>query len=125
MTVQNKLKRVLALLLEAAARDPKLSAALEQVLSGDSVVRETSKSRVPRNRRRPAVLDPFVVIKEGVETLRARLEQLDMDALKDIVSEYVMDPRRLVARWKDQNRVIEHILMTVNFRSKKGDAFRK
>jgi hypothetical protein len=35
-----------------------------------------------------------------------------------------MDPRRLVMRWKDVERVQAHIVATTVQRSRKGDAFR-
>jgi len=77
-----------------------------------------------RGRRAPAVLDPIEVIHNGFWALRRRLEDLDLEQLKDIVAQYGMDPSKLVMKWKDRERVIERILDVSQSRSTKGDAFR-
>jgi hypothetical protein len=43
-----------------------------------------------------------------------------VDQLQDIVSEYGMDPGRVVAKWKSSERIAE----TVVARAQKGNAFR-
>lgn len=53
-----------------------------------------------------------------------RLGELDVEALKDIVAEHGMDPGKLVLKWKIKERILEHIISTVQARSKKGDALR-
>jgi hypothetical protein len=49
---------------------------------------------------------------------------LDLEQLRDVVAEYRMDPNKLVMKWKDRERVIEHIATTAASRGRKGDAFR-
>lgn len=56
--------------------------------------------------------------------LRSKLDELDIEALKDIVSEYGMDSANLVLKWKKPERVRDHIFVTVQSRARKGDAFR-
>lgn len=76
-------------------------------------------------RRPPAKLDPFKAAGEaGFDGLRVQLEELDLEELRNIVAQFDMDPRRLVMRWKDADRVREHIESTTAQRSRKGDAFR-
>jgi hypothetical protein len=76
-------------------------------------------------RREPAKLDPFKILAEGGEhALIARLAELDQEELRDIVAQYGMDPRRLVMKWRDSERIREHIMVTTVQRSRKGDAFR-
>jgi len=76
-------------------------------------------------RRTPAQLDPFKVLADGSEQdLKARLADLGLEDLRDIVAQFAMDPRRLVMKWKDAERVREHIVATTAQRSRKGDAFR-
>ena len=71
-------------------------------------------------RRSPGVFDPFVVMKEGEEALRARLMQLDVEHLKDIVAEHAMDSTKLAMKWKTPERLVELIISTVRGRLAKG-----
>jgi len=78
-----------------------------------------------RGRRAMPVLDPFEVYREGPDALLGRLGELDLEQLRDVVAHYGMDPRRLVMKWKRRERVVAHIVETVQVRSRKGDAFRR
>ncbi|TAM79774.1 MAG: hypothetical protein EPN47_18440 [Acidobacteria bacterium] len=127
MKTEDKLKRVFVLLVEAVRSDPTLAAEIDRVLDSGSTPAKPSPSprtRAPRNRREPAALDPYSVYEEGEGTLRARLGELDVEALKDIVAEYGMDQSALVLKWKKKDRILDHIVNTVQTRSRKGDAFR-
>ena len=77
-------------------------------------------------RREPAKLDPFKVLADSQHEpdLLARLADLSLEELRDIVAQFGMDPRRLVMKWKDAQRVRKHIVATTAQRSRKGDAFR-
>jgi len=79
-----------------------------------------------RNKREPAVLDPieFVALKGEIE-LKAALNELDIERLKNIVSQFRFDSSRLVMKWKDKDRIIEHIVKSAQSRDQKGDVFRK
>src|SRR5262249_40895852 len=76
------------------------------------------------NRRHPSVVDPTAEINRGEAHLRDLLAPLDLEQLRDVVADHRMDPNKLVLKWKDRNRVIDHILETAAARTKKGDAFR-
>lgn len=52
------------------------------------------------------------------------LNELDIDPLKDIVSQYAMDHAGSVMRLKTKSKVIDHILAIVRSRAQHGDAFR-
>jgi hypothetical protein len=81
--------------------------------------------RAPRpHRRARAVLDPISLVKVSEFVLRRRLDELEIEQLKDIVAQYGMDPSKLVMKWKDASRIAEHILETSMVRATKGDAFR-
>lgn len=123
MKTEDKLKKVFSLMLEAVKRDPELAHEIERELGLVPAAHAPSPSP-PRNRRKPAAFDPFVVFAEGEVALRARLQGLDTDGLLDIVAEHGMDPGKLVRKWKSQDRLIDHIVATVQARSRKGDAFR-
>jgi hypothetical protein len=75
-------------------------------------------------RRDPPVLDPFEIYRADPDALPGRLSDLDLERLRDVVAAYGMDPRRLVMKWKTADRVVAHIVETVQARSRKGDAFR-
>ena len=76
-----------------------------------------------RRRRAPSVLDPVDVAKaHGKDALRGRLAELDIERLKDIVSQYAMDARAM--RWTKRDRVIDLIVDMSDRRARKGDAFR-
>jgi hypothetical protein len=76
------------------------------------------------NRRQKAVIDPFAIHRSDPDTLRPTLEALNIEQLKDIVSQYAMDPRRLALKWKSSDRLVELITTVVEQRARKGDAFR-
>jgi hypothetical protein len=119
----DKLKKLFSLLLKTAQTDPNLRAEIEQLWAeGESTSNQIAPH--PRGRRKSAPFDPFVVHQAGETALQARLAELDIEALKDIVAEYGMDPAKLVLKWKSKERMLEHILSTVSARVKKGDAFR-
>ena len=40
------------------------------------------------------------------------------------MADYRMDPSKLAMKWKDRERVIDHIVATAVERGQKGDAFR-
>jgi len=127
MRTENKLKRVFALFLEAVKRDPNLASDIDRVLgqtTSSSQPPSATRTSFSSNRRKPAAFDPFVVYQEGEAALHARLGELDVEALKDIVAEQGMDSAKLVLKWKTPERIVNHIVSTVRSRSKKGDAFR-
>jgi hypothetical protein len=115
-------------ILAAASEDPVLAERALRRLHADPkladlVVMPPGLKRT--GRRAPAKLDPFKILAEsGEHALTARLAELNQEELRDIVAQYGMDPRRLVMRWKDSERLREHIVVTTVQRSRKGDAFR-
>ncbi len=125
MNTEDKLKKVFSLLISAVKKDPSLAAEIDGLLGFEAGTPDSSilPSR-SRNRRKPAPFDPFGIYEQGEAALRIRLGELDVEALKDIVAEHGMDPGKLVLKWKTKERILEHILSTVQARSKKGDAFR-
>jgi hypothetical protein len=127
MKAENRLKRIFGLLLEAVKKDPNLASEIDRALGHtNGSIEGASTPRAPSSskRRKPAAFDPFIVYEQGEPALRVRLAELDVEALKDIVAEHGMDPAKLVAKWKTRDRIMDHIVNTVQARSKKGDAFR-
>jgi hypothetical protein len=71
------------------------------------------------------MIDPFAVYNDGGEAgLRERLASLDLEQLRDIVSEHGMDYDKLAMKWKTPERVVERIVDRVVTRLAKGSAFR-
>ena len=78
-----------------------------------------------KRKRMPSVLDPYAVARqEGETALRARLANLDVDQLKDLVHDYGMDYDHRAMRWTDQQRLIGRIIDRVDFGTTQGSAFR-
>jgi len=95
----------------------------QTLLSSDSGALPQSNKR--RSFRNPAILDPFLIHKnQGNNELKQRLEELEVEQLKDIIAEYGLDSSRRALAWKKSERLIELIVKTVNSRARKGDVFR-
>lgn len=115
-------------LLDAATDDPALAErALRRLRADPKLVHlvDMPPGLKRTGRRPPAKFDPLKVAGEaGLDGLRAQLGELDLEELRNIVAQFGMDPRRLVMKWKDADRVRAHIESTTAQRSRKGDAFR-
>jgi hypothetical protein len=115
-----------------ASRARKLFAELEPLMDHDpalarrvvDALRKINPETKSSNRRQKAVIDPFAIHRDDPESLRPTLETLNVEQLKDIVSHYAMDPRRLALKWKTSDRLVELIITVVEQRARKGDAFR-
>src|SRR6266403_735466 len=75
-----------------------------------AATKSTPASDRPKNRRTAATLDPVELAGLGEDTLRSRLSGLTVAQLQDIVSDYAMDPGRLVTKWKTPERIIDRIV---------------
>ena len=134
MSLRTILRDLAAVVSDEAERNPEFSERLQAVLQLTAVPaagrshfaprRAMSEPRRAANRRPPAVLNPIELALQGEAALRARLEPLTLDQLKDIVADYGMDQDKLVMKWRTSQRVIERIVETAVRRAHKGDAFR-
>lgn len=136
MNLRNTLNRLIRVVLEEAERNPDFEAALNVALDSTSSKPKPSRAEMlgqaedgeakrGKNRRAPAALDPVQIARDGEQALRAALEKLSLDQLRDIVAEYGMDPGRLVMKWNTPERVIDRIVEISITRAHKGSAFRK
>jgi hypothetical protein len=120
------LRRLFDEIIAEAERRPdfgrRLAAALGQP-SLEGVIPPLRGKR--RNRREPGVFDPFELFAQGEHTLRQALEGLDIDQLKDIVSEHAMDSAKLALKWRSPTRLVDLIVSTVRTRIEKGEAFKR
>lgn len=141
MNVAQQLRRLFDAVVAEAERSPAFARRLEEALTAmapaapaatpqmtaTTPTPSTAPATVAKRRggRRPAgALDPFVVYQAGEGMLRARLSELTLDQLKDVVAEHGMDPSKLAMKWKKPERLVDLIVATVRERLEKGDAFR-
>lgn len=120
------LEHVLQAISDEAEHNPTFAFKIAEALRLDARAHanEGSVRGQQRNKRMKAALDPYAVITEGIEVLKARLSSLEVDQLKDIVSEHSLDASRLVLKWRTKERLIAFIVNTVRMRVEKGDVFR-
>lgn len=125
MSEDPRVDAVIKIIAAYAHRDPKFLADLERALEVAPKRQQPASTRGRSNRRPPAVVDPFEVLRiNGVEGLRDQLAALSLDQLRDIVAEYRVEPYTLAMKWKTRSRVIDLIVDTIEQRSRKGEAFR-
>lgn len=124
MKLRTKLLGLAKAIADAAERDTELAEQLDAIFEGKAKPEPRSSAR-PKNRRAPAIIDPVAIAREGEDALRARLEPLTLEQLRDIVADYRMDPGKLVMKWKDASRVRDRIVETSLSQASKGDAFRR
>lgn len=129
MSVRKTLSALTQAIAAEAERNPDFRVRLEHALSvsrpsttGPGL--EVGGPKRKGGRRTPAVLDPVELARQGEGALRARLANLELERLRDIVAQFGMDPGKLVMKWKDSNRVIDRIVEVSLARATKGDAFR-
>lgn len=75
------------------------------------------------NRRSPAKIDPFALCEQGEEILRTAFKTLDIEELKDVIAANGMDTARLAMKWKDRERLENHIVEMTQQRAARGSAF--
>lgn len=126
MNLRKILSALISAIADEAEKNEPFRANIERILgTGDlSQVGAQEKGLKRGGRRAPAILDPVELAGQGESVLRARLDTLSLDELRDIVAQYGMDPGKLVMKWKDLGRVRDRIAELALLRATKGDAFR-
>jgi hypothetical protein len=104
--------------------DRRLDSEPELARRVSEALRRASEAPRSSNRRAAAALDPTALHRKDPGGLRPALEGLELDQLKDIVSQYAMDPSKLALKWKRPERLIDLICSVAEQRARKGDAFR-
>jgi hypothetical protein len=145
MSLDNTLKALFDLIRDEAKRSAEFRNRLETLLDAKGQSRRSATPITPAaqtsakqsstggavpqgnkrgNRRPPALVDPIAESDRGEEYLRGKLAALTLEQLRDVIADFRMDPSKLVMKWKDRDRVIDHIVTTALNRRQKGDAFR-
>lgn len=122
-------KKVSACIADEITNNDEFANRLGLILEENLVKAKSSKAESVNtkshkgNRRRPAKINPFILLEQGAEVLKRALEALDIEELKDVIAENGMDTAKLAMKWKDGNRLINHIIDTTQRRSSRGEAF--
>ena len=113
----------LSLQQESAELPVPEQAGIEEV--GEKKGKSSDKSST-RRKRNPAKFNPeTILIDQGKEALQHQLETLEVIELKDIISEFGMDPAKKTTRWRKKERFVDHILDVALNQIEKGNAFRR
>jgi hypothetical protein len=129
VNLRQTLNAIAKAVADEAEDNDRLRERLEAILSAEKPKRSASADgegdiRRKGGRRAAAALDPVEVVRQGEDQLRSQLSRLDLEALRDVVAQYGMDPGKLVMKWKDSARVIDRIVELASARARKGEAFR-
>ena len=120
-----KLKELFRTIVAEAERNPAFRQELEKVFGGARPKAEEAQAhKRPKNRRTAAAVNPYEAIKQGEQSLVSQLQSLNIEQLKDVVSEFAIDSSKLALKWKSRERLIDLIVLTTKGRLEKGDAFR-
>ena len=122
MNLKKTLSDLARTVIEEAERNPEFASRMEEALG---LKEKSSRPSITRgaHRRAPAILDPVQLARQGEPTLRARLGELNLEQLKDIVAGYGMDAGKLVLKWKTPERIIDRIVEVSLGRARKGEGF--
>jgi hypothetical protein len=122
MTLKKTLTDLVRIVVDECERNPDFASRIEEALG---LKEKPSRPEVTRgaHRRAPAILEPVELARQGEAVLRARLSELDLEQLKDIVADYGMDTGKLVLKWKTPERIIDRIVEVSLGRARKGEGF--
>ena len=122
MNIKRTLNELVRAVVDEAERNPEFARRIEEAL-GILEKRKTPNLPRAKHRRTPAALDPVELARQGEAVLRARLAELNLEQLKDVVADYGMDPGKLVLKWKTADRIIDRIVEVSIGRVRKGEGF--
>jgi hypothetical protein len=107
---------------------PGLAKELEDLISGAEATRAAGAKAAParksRTKREKAVFDPIEVAGLGESVLRDRLAPLTLIQLRDVISEYAIDPSHVVSRKRTLPPIIDFIVDVSLARARKGEGFK-
>ena len=123
------ISRLAAVIIEEASHNQGFADKLQNAIMGPdygSATGTDSEQNTAKHKRRrdPAVLNPIDMIMEDEDKCDQALHGLSEKQLKDIITEYRMDPSQRAMHWRNRERLIQLILDTARRRAAKGDAFR-
>ncbi len=102
----------------------RLSAPLIDYLNSEDTKSEGSPIRKSHKPSIPEGFDPFKIYYEkGGVGLMASLQDMEINTLKSVLSEYGLDPSRSYSRWRKHERLSSLIVERVKALSNKGKVF--
>ena len=129
--VASALSRLTAIVIEESAHNPDFASKIQFVFTSfaecpatENPSIEASDDKKRRNRRDPAVLNPFDMIQDNEAKLIECLNTLTEKELKDIIAQYCLDPTNRSKQWRKRENLIRGILETTHRKVAKGNAFR-
>lgn len=129
--VASALSRLTAIVIEESAHNPDFAAKIQFVFASfsdcpatEKPSTEASDEKKRRNRRDPAVLNPFDMIPNDETKLVECLNGLTVEELKDIIAQFGLDPTNRSLQWRKKERLIQGILEATHRKVAKGNAFR-
>lgn len=133
------LTKLFQVVAEEAARTPRFAKALATAFTvapssdGGEQVASVAAPKAPARKRAPAakkvsrqpgVFDPFVVLNdEGEDALAAKLRELTIDQLRDIIAEQDIDTRRETGRKRSPEAITVWTVDRVKALASKGSVF--
>ncbi|MBB5049426.1 hypothetical protein HNR60_004204 [Rhodopseudomonas rhenobacensis] len=122
MNMKRTLNDLVRAVVDEAERNTEFARRIDEALGIQEKPKKPALSRAA-HRRAPAAIDPIELARQGEPVLRARLAELDLEQLKDVVADYGMDPGKLVLKWKAADRIIDRIVEVSVGRARKGEGF--
>ncbi len=112
-------KKISSCIADEISNNEEFAVKMGELLTGNSAPSYPKRS----NRRAPAKIDPFALYEQGESNLANALSLLSVDELKDVIATNGMDAAKLALKWKDRNRLENHIIEATQRRSSRGAAF--
>ncbi len=86
----------------------------------DDSVKDTSS----KSKKKVEAPDVYKIYEHnGIEGLKKKLEECDIETLKEIVKSYRLDPKRYFYRWTTKKKFIEFITGKIESKIEKGKSF--
>lgn len=118
MEIEKQLSKFFKVIQDEIRTNPKFAQKIEHIFNDDKLIKNNSK-------RKAAALNPEILLLErGEVQLINELNALDLEDLRDIISEFGMDPSKRAIKWKTKDKVVDYIVEVSRNRSTKGNAFR-
>lgn len=134
------LTKLFQVVVEEAARTPRFAKSLATAFTvaptstGDEPVASVAERKAPARKRaaptkkvarQPGLFDPFVVLGDsGEDALAAKLSELTLDQIRDIIEEQEIDTRRETGRKRSKDVVAKWTVDRVKALASKGSVFR-
>jgi hypothetical protein len=117
--ILSRWKNIYAIIADEITSNADFAQKIGSVLCGNEAITKPNR----RNRRPPAKIDPYALLEQGEDKLSNALAELSIDELKDVISANGMDSAKLAMKWKNRERLMNHITEATKRKSSRGEAF--